>query len=248
MIDINNKSFNFYNSNIIIDNHLDLFEANKSQDLFTDSIYIISEKYIPFRKNKLFLNQFSNNILNFNKNKSKIINKSYDTYSGVEFLFSENSFIEENHYNDSCLLNSNFLLIDMNNIEFSYQLLVKKLSEIISNKIIPIIAHPERLDYQIEIKQLKELKDLGVLFQLSLGSLESIFGEKVEINSINLLKNGIFDFIASDTTNYYKFNNIFLEKSLDKSRKLIGSASLDELIYKNPLNIIDKKSSNNYQI
>ena len=247
MIDINNKSFNFYNSNSIIDNHINLLKADTNLDIFTESIYIISEKYMPLREQKLFFNQFKNSISNFNNNKSEITNKNYNTYVGIEFLFSDNPS-EENNYQNLCLLNSNFLLIDMNNFEFPYKFLKKELSKIIGNKIIPIITHPERLEPQIEISKLKQLKDIGVLFQLSLGSLENIYGEKVEKNSINLLKNGIFDFIASDTTNYSVFNNTFLEKSLEKSRRLVGSSYLDELIYKNPLNIMDNKSSNNYQI
>ena len=248
MIDINNKSFNFYNSNILIDNHLNLLKENENIDIFTESIYVISEKYIPFREENLFFNQFKNSILNFNNNKSKVFNKNFNTFSGIEFLFSENSIKEKNSYINFCLLDSNFLLIDLNNLKYSYEFLKKELSKIINNKVIPIITHPERLAYQIEINNLKQLKDIGVLFQLSLASLASNFGENIEKNSINLLQNGIFDFIASDTTNYSEFNNNKLEKILDKSRKLIGSASLDRLIYKNPSNIIDNKSSNNYQI
>jgi tyrosine-protein phosphatase YwqE len=248
MIDINNKSFNFYNSNLIIENHVNLLKENKNIDIFTESIYVISEKYIPFREESLFFNQFKNNILNFNNIKSQTLDKNFNTFTGVEFLFSENSIKEEKSYIDFCLLDSNFLLIDLNNLKYSYQFLENELSKIINNKVIPIITHPERLAYQMEINNLKQLKDMGVLFQLSLASLAGNFGENIEKKSINLLQNGVFDFIASDTTNYSEVDNNFLEKNLDKSRNLVGSSSLDKLIYKNPLNIIDNKSSNNYQI
>ena len=176
------------------------------------------------------------------------MDKNFNTFTGVEFLFSENNIKEEKSYIDFCLLDSNFLLIDLNNLKYSYQFLENELSKIINNKVIPIITHPERLAYQIEINNLKQLKDMGVLFQLSLASLAGNFGENIEKKSINLLQNGVFDFIASDTTNYSEVDNNFLEKNLDKSRNLVGSSSLDKLIYKNPLNIIDNKSSNNYQI
>jgi len=248
MIDINNKAFNFYDSTNMIEDQINLLRLNSNVDVFTESIYTISEKYIPLREKRVFFNQFNNKILNFNNNKSEIINKKYETFTGIEVLFSQNSLIPEINYQDLCLLDSNFLLIDLNNNETTIGSLEKNLSRIIENKIIPIIAHPERLENQIEINQLKKLKNFGVLFQLSIGSLQKVFGEKVEKNSINLLKYGIFDFIASDTIYYDEFNDDFLEKSLDKARKIIGDSSINELIYKNPLNIIDHKTSNNYQI
>tara|TARA_B110000438_G_scaffold56961_1_gene57022 strand:- start:12260 stop:13003 length:744 start_codon:yes stop_codon:yes gene_type:complete len=247
MIDINNKSFNFYDSDNMIESQINILRLNNSFDIFTDSIYTISEKYIPIRKRKVFFNQFNNRVSSFNNEKSEIINKKYETFTGIEILFSENSLIEANDYKDFCLLDSNFLLLDLNHNKSIIKKLEKNLSQIIENKIIPIIAHPERLE-EVDINKLKKLKKLGVLFQLSIGSLQKNFGEKVEENSINLLKYGIFDFIASDTNNYEMFNDIFLEKSLDKASKIIGYSSMTELIYKNPSNILDHKTSNNYQI
>tara|TARA_B110001454_G_scaffold92395_1_gene88072 strand:+ start:582 stop:1325 length:744 start_codon:yes stop_codon:yes gene_type:complete len=247
MIDINNKSFNFYDSNNMIENHINSLRLNNSFDVFTESIYTISEKYIPLRERKVFFNQFNNRVSNFNIEKSEIINKKYETFTGIEILFSENSLIEAINYKDYCLLDSNFLLIDLNHNKYIIKKLEKNLSQIIENKIIPIIAHPERLE-EFDINKLKKLKNLGVLFQLSIGSLQNFFGKKVGENSINLLKYGVFDFIASDTNNYETFDDIFLEKSLDKASKIIGSSSITELIYKNPSNLLDHKTSNNYQI
>ena len=247
MIDINNKSFNFYDSNNMIENHINSLRLNNSFDVFTESIYTISEKYIPLRERKVFFNQFNNRVSNFNIEKSEIINKKYETFTGIEILFSENNLIEAINYKDYCLLDSNFLLIDLNHNKYIIKKLEKNLSQIIENKIIPIIAHPERLE-EFDINKLKKLKNLGVLFQLSIGSLQNFFGKKVGENSINLLKYGVFDFIASDTNNYETFDDIFLEKSLDKASKIIGSSSITELIYKNPSNLLDHKTSNNYQI
>ena len=66
--------------------------------------------------------------------------------------------------------------------------------------------------------------------------------------TINLLKNDIFDFIASDTVNYEYLDESYLEKILNDLSEIISHSKLDEIIYKNPLNIIDHKNSNNYQI
>ena len=122
------------------------------------------------------------------------------------------------------------------------------LGEFKNQNIIPIIAHPERFNKNTEISKFEKLKNDGVLFQMSLGSLDGSFGEDAKLNSINLLENDIYDFIASDTVNYDNLNQSYLEKILDDLSEIIGHSKLDEIIYKNPLNIIDHKNSNNYQI
>ena len=46
MIDINNKKFNFYDPVTIVDN-------DKEALIFSETLYILSEKYIPSRENKM---------------------------------------------------------------------------------------------------------------------------------------------------------------------------------------------------
>ena len=80
------------------------------------------------------------------------------------------------------------------------------------------------------------------------GSLDGSFGELIRLNSKKLLAKDTYDFIASDTVNYKKIDESYLEIRLDEVSEIIGHSKLDQIIYKNPLNIIDHKNSNNYQI
>ena len=48
MIDINNKKFNFYDPVTIVDN-------DKEDQIFSETLYILSEKYIPSRENKMIM-------------------------------------------------------------------------------------------------------------------------------------------------------------------------------------------------
>ena len=57
MIDINNKKFNFYDPVTIVDN-------DKEDLIFSETLYILSEKYIPSRENKMIMNQFENLVIN----------------------------------------------------------------------------------------------------------------------------------------------------------------------------------------
>ena len=50
-----------------------------------------------------------------------------------------------------------------------------------------------------------------------------------------------------NTLNYKKIDESYLEITLDEVSEIIGHSKLDQIIYKNPLNIIDHKNSNNYR-
>ena len=246
MIDINNKIFNFYEPSQIIDEQLNLLQKNKVENVFTDSIYIISEKYIPLREKNFLINQFYNLVTNYNYEKSKIYEKKENNLSGTEVIFTR-EFLEINtQIIDYCLVDSNFLLMDLtnNNSKIDYS----NFEELKNQNIIPIISHPERIDKLTDLSEIRKLKKNGVLFQLSLGSLDGSFGELIRLNSKKLLAKDTYDFIASDTVNYKKIDESYLEIRLDEVSEIIGHSKLDQIIYKNPLNIIDHKNSNNYQI
>ena len=246
MIDINNKIFNFYEPSQIIDEQLNLLQKNKVENVFTDSIYIISEKYIPLREKTFLINQFYNLVTNYNYEKSKIYEKKENNLSGTEVIFTR-EFLEINtQIIDYCLVDSNFLLMDLtnNNSKIDYS----NFEELKNQNIIPIISHPERIDKLTDLSEIRKLKKNGVLFQLSLGSLDGSFGELIRLNSKKLLAKDTYDFIASDTVNYKKIDESYLEIRLDEVSEIIGHSKLDQIIYKNPLNIIDHKNSNNYQI
>ena len=247
MIDINNKIFNFYDPSNIMESELESLQNSLSEGIFTDSIYTISEKYIPEREKTYLLNQFNNLVTNFNFEKSKITKKEENNLSGVEVIFRDELINYNQEMQEYCLVDSNFMLLDvLDNIEIIMSDNI--LNEFKNQNIIPIISHPERLTKNKEISKFEKLKNEGVLFQMSLGSLDGSFGESAKINSINFLENDIFDFIASDTVNYECLDESYLEKILNDLSEIIGHSKLDEIIYKNPLNIIAHKNSNNYQI
>ena len=63
----------------------------------------------------------------------------------------------------------------------------------------PVLAHPERYQFLEEnIDWLEALKHIGVLFQVTLGSIGGGYGKKPEQISKTLLKNRMVDFLGSD--------------------------------------------------
>ncbi|CAA6820376.1 MAG: Unknown protein [uncultured Sulfurovum sp.] len=77
------------------------------------------------------------------------------------------------------------------------------LKEVIQNLLakgyIPVLAHPERYAYlHHNIEAYKELKALGVLFQINAKSLYSKSSPSYKI-ALKLIKLGLVDFVGSDT-------------------------------------------------
>lgn len=78
----------------------------------------------------------------------------------------------------------------------------RPLFELMSNKITPIIAHPERNAMLIdEPNRFYDLVSIGVLGQMDTGSIAGQFGRRVQKTARVLLENGLIHFIASDCHN-----------------------------------------------
>lgn len=76
------------------------------------------------------------------------------------------------------------------------------LFELMSGRITPIIAHPERnMMLMSEPERFYELVSIGVLGQMDTGSILGQFGRKVQQAARVMLENGLIHFIASDCHN-----------------------------------------------
>ncbi len=62
----------------------------------------------------------------------------------------------------------------------------------------PLLAHPERYAYLRSLKDYRQLKELGVRFQLNLLSLDGAYGKSVQKKAHDLLKLGMYDYCGSD--------------------------------------------------
>ena len=73
------------------------------------------------------------------------------------------------------------------------------IENIIRKGYIPVLAHPERYNYLYSdnLERYKELKRMGVLFQVNLKSLQS-HSKSIKKIALNLIKSGLVDFIGSD--------------------------------------------------
>ncbi|SNT16878.1 Tyrosine-protein phosphatase YwqE [Ekhidna lutea] len=91
----------------------------------------------------------------------------------------------------------------------------------------PVLAHPERYQFlEGSINWLEELKEIGVMFQITLGSIGGYYGAVPQKLGKYLIKLGLVDFLGSDL--HRQAHIPFMKKGLESSeiQKLIKNGSL----------------------
>ena len=80
----------------------------------------------------------------------------------------------------------------------------------------PVLAHPERYIYLHDsIDKYRDIKSMGVLFQINLVSIEHYYSSKIAKVVKELIVNGMVDFIGSDT--HHRQHVKYLKKSFSNS-------------------------------
>lgn len=128
-------------------------------------------------------------------------------------------------------------------IEFPFNYLPLNANEIIFELLItglkPIIAHPERnLGIIRDPQKLFRLLNTNVYVQITADSLTGLFGRTVKKLSVQLLKKGVVDVMASDSHSP-AHRSPTLSKALLKAEKLIGKDQARDLVFNNPEAIIE---------
>ena len=124
-------------------------------------------------------------------------------YFGDKYVLVESSFLNKPMLFESCMF------------------------ELLSKGYTPILAHPERYRFlEGSLDWFHELKSMGVLLQVTIGSFVDFYGSTPKKIANELLKLKMIDFIGSDLHHYRHMS--FLEEGLrqKKIRALIQSSLL----------------------
>lgn len=117
----------------------------------------------------------------------------------------------------------------------------EKTGLLISEGLVPIIAHPERYDFISEDNSLaKELKKSGCLLQVNKASVTGGFGRSARHNAFYLLENELADFVASDAHSPYK-RTPYLATVDEIISEEFSTDYADLLLQINPQKVIDDK-------
>lgn len=87
--------------------------------------------------------------------------------------------------------------------------------QIMAKGYFVVLAHPERYLY-LNQDEYKQLKEMGVYFQLNLPSICGTYGKRVKDNAYRLLKLSYYDVIGTDIHNFKFHYKVLTETSLSK--------------------------------
>jgi len=132
--------------------------------------------------------------------KNELLSNNIDIpiQAAAEYYYDEH-FIELIERKDLLTFGDNYVLFELSYTTpvFGLEQVVYKL---LSAGYKPILAHPERYSYfNSNLEKYHQLKDMGLLFQLNVNSLNNFYGKKVKIAAKYLINKGLVDFVGSDT-------------------------------------------------
>jgi protein-tyrosine phosphatase len=104
-----------------------------------------------------------------------------------------------------------------------------------SKGITGILSHPERNQGILDQPALvKPLVDLGVLMQITAGSLVGTFGDKIQKFSEDLVCKGLVHFISTDAHSS-KRRRPLMQRAYSRAVQLVGENSALEMCCRNPM-------------
>lgn len=172
--------------------------------------------------------------------KLKPQNINMKLYLGSEIYISENIIKLLEEEKASTINDTSYVLFEMPlNIEpLNLYNIIYKMQQ---NKIVPILAHPERYSFvQKDPELIYDLIQKGVLMQANFGSIIGQYNKKAEIMVRKFLKNDMIHFLGSDVhrekTVYTKMPEI-----LKKLNEVISQEKIEELTTTNPKLVLNNK-------
>jgi protein-tyrosine phosphatase len=112
------------------------------------------------------------------------------------------------------------------------------IQKLLDKKIRPIIAHPERNKEVIrDLAKVKPFVEMGCLLQLTASAVAGHFGKGPHLCARQLLERGVVNVLATDAHNL-KGRRPLLREGAAAAAKIIGEDAAQDLVEKNPLQIL----------
>lgn len=212
---------------------------------FEETINLIKEaKMAGFTKIISTSHYIKNYYESSESERTQLLQESYKPELGVELYIGNEIFITDDiiglikEGKASTINKSKYILFElpMSTKPLNVKEVVYRLIE---NGYRPIIAHPERYLYvQEDIMYVKELADMGTLFQANYGSIIGLYGNKAKKTVKKLLKQDLIHFLGSDV---HRTNHIYTQipRIMKKLNKVISKQKIEELTNINPQNVLD---------
>ena len=167
-------------------------------------------------------------------------NINIDLYSGNEIYMTENiiKLLEEGKA--STINDTSYVLFEMplNAEPLNLYDIIYRMQQ---NKIVPILAHPERYSFiQKEPELVYDLIQRGVLMQANYGSIIGQYGKNAQMIIRKFLESNMIHFLGTDV---HRQNTIYpkIPQILTELKKIVGEQKLVELTTINPKLVLNNK-------
>ena len=130
---------------------------------------------------------------NFQKNSIGV-----EIYPGAEVYLNDDIYYDY-EFEKLTINNTRYILCELSFYDLTLNKIMRYFDEIVSRKLVPILAHPERYEYfQQDYSLVNQLADMGTLFQINMTSLAGIDSEESYILATKMVENGMASFLATD--------------------------------------------------
>ena len=174
--------------------------------------------------------------------KDNIKNNTFDMdlYIASEIYICDNILELLEKERASSLNNSSYVLFEMP-LKTEPENLYNMIYTLNVNKLIPVLAHPERYEFIYKDPELvNDLIEKGVLMQGNYGSILGQYGKKAKFIIKKLLAYDMIHFLGTDV---HKENTIYekVPKALEEIERIIGKEKLDTITTTNPYLALNNK-------
>lgn len=163
-----------------------------------------------------------------------------DLYLGNEIYISGNMMNLLIEGKASTINNSSYVLFEMQ-LNAEPMNLYDVIYSLQENKLIPVLAHPERYSFiQKEPELVYDLIEKGVLMQANYGSILGQYGEKAQMIVRRFLENNMIHFLGTDV---HRQNTIYkrIPHALKEIEEIVGRVKLEQLTTINPQLALENK-------
>lgn len=161
---------------------------------------------------------------------------SMDIYPGQEIYYSTETVEILKSKEALTLAGSRYVLVEFEP-EVTYMTLCRAARELSYSRYIPIFAHIERYMCLNHVSKLEELKSMGALLQVNVGSIQGGLFDARSRKVKQWLNEGVIDFLASDMHDMEERPPLSSEK-LQWIQKKLDSQYQDKLLNGNAQRIL----------
>jgi len=151
----------------------------------------------------------------------KVKNINIEIEAAAEY-FCDQSFIKLIKRNELLSFGNKYVLFELPYTRES-RYMEEAVKELLNRGYQPVLAHPERYRFLNTVLDYRDLKKLGILFQVNINAIAGYYGKEAQKKSLMLSSKGMVDFIGSD---------IHHQKHMDVFKKAVVSNYM-EILFRN---------------